>query len=40
MTYLMILGVSIPQDHVNIFATKIELNCRPEIKKESTVGTC
>lgn len=29
----MILGVSIPEDHVNIFATKIELNGRSEIKK-------
>lgn len=31
----MILGISLPQDHINIFATKIELNERPLIKGEA-----
>jgi len=31
----MILGVSLPQEHVNIFATKMSLGQRPAIKREA-----
>lgn len=34
----MILGISLPQDHINIFATKIDLNENPSIRGETVIN--